>query len=67
MRRAIAVLVTAGQKADALVIVLLLIAGSACIVVGVYMLAGTPASLLAAGTLCLALAILLLRGIDPNV
>jgi hypothetical protein len=69
MRRVLAVVVTAsGTVASAQVVVLLLvIIGATCAVVGVFLLAGIPWALLTSAAMCLALAFIISQGLDPNV
>lgn len=69
MRRTIVILASAGRTITAprVVLCLLLAGGSTCAIVGVQMLAGTPAALLVAALLCFAIAYLILRGLDSNV
>jgi hypothetical protein len=69
MRRALAVIVTAGQTASSarVVLCILLIIGSTCAIVAVFMLGGTAPALLTASTICFVLAYLILRGLAPNV
>ncbi len=65
MRRALAVFVTV--TAPRVVLCVLLIIGSACAVIAVFELAGTPGALLTAAAICFALARLILRGLDNDV
>jgi hypothetical protein len=69
MRRALAVFVAAGQTVASarIVVCILIVSGSACAVLGVFLIGGTPPALLAASVICFALAFLILRGLDPNV
>lgn len=68
MRRTIAIVVTAGRTVAApkVILCILLASGSVCAIVGVQMLAGTPAAFIAAAILCFAIAYILLRGLDTN-
>ncbi len=69
MRRALAVIVTAGQTASSarVVLCILLIVGSTCAIVCAFLLAGPPAALATAAAVCFALARLILRGLDNDV
>ena len=68
MRRALAVVVTAGRTAASARIVLcvLLIVGSSCAIVAAFMVS-TQLALVTASTICFVLAYLILRGLDTNV
>lgn len=69
MRRALAVVVTAGRTAASARVVLcvLLIVGSTCAIVAAFILNGAPLALVTASVICFAIAWLIARGLDPNV
>lgn len=69
MRRALAVVVTAGQTASSarVVLCILILCGSTCAIVAVFMVAGPPGALATAAAICFVLARLILRGLDNDV